>query len=135
MAGKLESVIQSISRGDKLTHVDLSNSGLVEFPSELLQLRDTLEVLNLGGNTLSSLPENVTEFKNLKILFFAQNNFEEVPIQLGELPSLYMLSFKSNKVKHIAPSSLAPSLSWLILTDNLIEGKCISTVYNLVLSV
>jgi Leucine-rich repeat (LRR) protein len=123
MTSKLESVIQSIGRGDTITHVDLSNAGLAEFPPELRNLRDTLEVLNLGGNGLSSLPEYMTEFKKLKILFFAQNKFEEIPVQLGMLPSLYMLSFKSNRIKYIAPLSLTPSLSWLILTDNLIEGN------------
>lgn len=134
MTCNLDSVIQSIGRGDTITHVDLSNSGLVEFPPELRSLRDTLEVLNLSGNGFSSLPEYMTEFKKLKILFFAQNKFEEIPVQLGELPSLYMLSFKSNRIKFIAPSSLTLSLSWLILTDNLIEGStlAISTFANFI---
>jgi Leucine-rich repeat (LRR) protein len=67
---------------------------------------------------MSSLPESFEQFQNIKILFFAGNDFEIVPTVLGKLPSLYMLSFKGNKLKHIPEESITPSITWLILTDN-----------------
>lgn len=122
MTGKLSSVLAKIAEGEKLTKVDLSNEGLHVFPEQLFALSDCLEVLNMGGNNLSSLPQDFSQFSKLRILFFAQNQFTEIPKQLGTMGSLFMLSFKSNKIQHIAPESLSPSIAWLILTDNQIEG-------------
>ena len=81
-----------------ITHADLSNCNLTEFPPELFQLKDSLEILNLGENHLSSLPDNIFEFTKLRVMFF----FESFPICLGGLDSLYMISFKSNKLQEIA---------------------------------
>lgn len=103
-----------------LLKIDLSNSNLFEIPNDIFLIADIVELLNLGGNHISSLPLSMSNFKNLKILFFANNKFETIPSILGSLPSLYMLSFKSNKISNIPCDSLSSSIGWLILTDNLI---------------
>ena len=47
------------------------------------------------------------------------------------MPSLYMLSFKANRVREVPAASLAPTVGWLILSDNQIEslpasiGRCV----------
>ena len=41
-----------------------------------------------------------------------------VPDELGSLPRLSMLSFKANRLHTVPPNSLAPSVQWLILSDN-----------------
>jgi hypothetical protein len=76
----------------------------------------------MGGNHLTSLPDNMYLFKNIRILFFANNNFEEIPLCLGEMTSLFMLSFKSNRIHTIHMNSLSSSIGWLILTDNQITN-------------
>ena len=129
MTSKLESVIQSIANGSRPHVVDLSNEGLTEFPIELLDLCDCLEVLNLGGNRLQSLPQRFVEFKKLRVLFFAQNCFNIIPSILGEVASLRMVSFKSNQVSVVPPDSLSPSITWLILTDNQIEGNMVIIIW------
>lgn len=103
--------------------IDLSNSQLSDgefegiFESYILPHADELEFLNLGGNNLSRLPPSFCRCKALKILFFANNNFESVPEALSNI-ELNMLSFKGNRLTDIAEGSLNPSISWLILTDN-----------------
>ena len=67
---------------------------------------------------LSDLPEAIVQLRNLRILFCLGCRFRSVPVVLGSLPSLYMLSFKSNQLVTIPPAALAPTLQWLILTDN-----------------
>ena len=119
---KLAILLESIFVGERPTTVDLSNCELDTLPLELLLLADCLEVLNLGGNNLCDLPLEMILFKKLRILFFAQNKFEYIPDVLGQLPALYMLSFKSNMLRAVTPQSLSPSLGWLILTDNAIES-------------
>ena len=121
-ATRCAAVLRAIESGelDDVTSLDVSNCGLEELPESVGRLR-RLEFLNAGGNRLRSLPASVKLLTNLKRAFFLANAFEEVPEVLGELPSLFMLSFKANAVRTVSERSLAPSLGWLILSDNAIE--------------
>ena len=118
---KVAYVLKAVADGEKLTHVDLSNCGLTSIPEAIFELGDSLELLNLGGNNLFELPDAMLKLQKLRILFFAQNKFQNIPIILGKLSSLFMLSFKSNQVSYIDGSSLSPSINWLILSDNKIS--------------
>lgn len=115
---KAQKILSAIARGEKLTRIDLSDCELTSIPDPVFQLGECLELLNLGGNKISSLPDSMVVFKKLRILFFAQNNFTHIPKVLGKMTSLYMLSFKSNQLCVIDDESLSPSICWLILTDN-----------------
>lgn len=95
--------------------------GLTEFPLEILSLADSLEILDLTGNRLRSLPLEITQLKNLKIIFASNNCFDELPEALGACPELEMIGFKSNQIKRVAEDSLPLKLHWLTLTDNQIE--------------
>lgn len=109
--------------------LDLS-CGLTDFPREILELADTLEVLNLSGNRLSELPEDFARLRQLRILFCSDNDFTRLPAVLGECPELEMIGFKANRIETIEPAAFPERLRWLILTDNRIEklppsiGKC-----------
>lgn len=102
------------------THLKLSG-GLTEFPTEILQLADSLEFLNLSDNQLNTLPEAFGSLKQLRIVFFNNNNFTEFPEVLAACPQLTMASFKNNKISAIKNNALAPTLRWLTLTNNAIE--------------
>jgi len=69
------------------------SAGLEEFPREILDLSQ-LEVLDLSGNRLKSVPSDFSRLRNLKILFLSGNEFEDVPEVLGECPSLEMVGFR-----------------------------------------
>jgi len=103
-----------------ISHLKLPEN-LSSFPIEILTLADSLEILDLSHNALSSLPDELAQLTKLKIIFAFQNNFEHLPEVLGKLPHLEMIGFKSNKIKQVAEESLPAKLRWLILTDNLIE--------------
>ena len=115
-----------------------------------------LERLNAAGHSLSALPPGFcgAALPRLRTAFFLGNAFSAVPAALGGLPSLFMLSFKSQRppaganadagadadadagaragagahagggeagpggLVEVPGESLAPSLGWLILTDN-----------------
>lgn len=112
-----------------LRRLDLS-AGLTEFPPEIFDLADTLEVLNLSGNQLNSLPPDLGRMHRLEVLFCSDNQFEAVPEVLGECPRLSMVGFKANKIRTLPAAALPPALRWLILTDNQLEalppeiGRC-----------
>ncbi len=95
--------------------------GLRDFPPEIFDLADTLEVLNLSQNQLSSLPADFARLKKLRIVFCSENNFRHLPEVLGDCPNLSMIGFKSNQIETVDEASLPPQLRWLILTDNRIK--------------
>jgi len=97
------------------------SENLNTFPLEILTLADSLEILDLSNNALSSLPDELAQMTKLKIIFASQNKFEHLPEVLGKLPNLEMVGFKSNQIKQVAEHSLPVQLRWLILTDNLLE--------------
>ncbi|MGF6154254.1 hypothetical protein QFZ84_005262 [Pseudomonas fluorescens] len=103
-----------------LKRLDLS-CGLTEFPREIFDLADTLEVLNLSGNALSSLPDDLHRLTHLRVLFCSDNQFRELPTCLGQCAQLTMIGFKANRLERVPAAALPPLLRWLILTDNCIS--------------
>jgi hypothetical protein len=95
--------------------------GLTQFPREIFQLAEAIEILDLSDNALSSLPDDFSRFKNLKILFLSNNNFKNIPEVISACPKLEMISFKSNQLEFIAGHALPINTRWLILTDNKIS--------------
>ena len=103
---------------------------LHEFPMSIIDLADTLEVLDLSGNHLSSLPDEFASLTKLKIIFLSNNQFDHLPEVLGKCPQLEMIGFKANQISTVSESSIPQQTRWLILTDNQIEqlpdsiGQC-----------
>lgn len=112
------------------TRLDL-RCGLTEFPPEILDLADSLEILDLSGNRLSGLPEDFSRLHQLKILFASENDFTHLPAVLGACPALEMVGFKANRIETIDAAAFPTALRWLILTDNRLGrlpdsiGRCI----------
>ncbi|MFM0501418.1 leucine-rich repeat-containing protein kinase family protein [Paraburkholderia caffeinilytica] len=96
--------------------------GLSEFPREIFDLADTLEILDLSGNALSTLPDDLPRLSKLRIIFASDNPFTELPEVLGQCSQLSMVGFKANRIRKVSGQSLPPLLRWLILTDNEIEA-------------
>lgn len=103
------------------TRLNLS-CGLTEFPPEIFDLADTLEILDLSGNALTALPDDLPRLHKLRILFCSNNHFDHLPEVLGQCPQLSMVGFKANRIATVSAAALPVSLRWLILTDNRI-GK------------
>jgi hypothetical protein len=96
--------------------------GLTAFPREIFALADSLEILDLSGNALSSLPDDLARLAKLRIIFCSDNQFTELPAALGACPALTMVGFKANRIRTVPPASLPAQLRWLVLTDNEIEA-------------
>ncbi|MFL9855570.1 protein kinase [Paraburkholderia madseniana] len=96
--------------------------GLSEFPREIFDLADTLEILDLSGNALSRLPDDLSRLRKLRIIFASDNPFTELPEVLGQCSQLSMVGFKANRIRKVSGQSLPPLLRWLVLTDNEVEA-------------
>lgn len=104
-----------------ITRLDLA-CDLEEFPREIFALADTLEVLNLSGNSLSALPHDLSRLNKLRVIFCSDNRFTQLPEVLSTCPHLEMVGFKANAIREVAASAIAPGLRWLILTDNQVSA-------------
>jgi len=106
---------------------------LTTFPSEIFDLADTLEILDLTGNHLSALPATITKLRHLKILFLSDNEFTEFPSVLSGCTQLKMIGMKANKINRIAEDVLPQGIRWLILTNNKLKQipRSIGTCVNL----
>ncbi|CAN5153320.1 leucine-rich repeat-containing protein kinase family protein [soil metagenome] len=104
--------------------------GLQAFPPEIFDLADTLEILDLSGNALSALPDDLARLHRLRIIFCSNNLFTELPAVLGRCPQLEMIGFRANRIRQVPDAALSPQLRWLVLTDNQIGelpagiGRC-----------
>ncbi|MBU0688731.1 MAG: protein kinase [Gammaproteobacteria bacterium] len=112
-----------------VTRLDLS-CGLREFPREIFELADSLEILNLSGNALSELPDDLPRLHKLRVIFCSDNRFTHVPEVLGRCTELEMVGFKANQIETLSAAALPTKLRWLILTDNRLRelppeiGRC-----------
>lgn len=102
-------------------HVKLA-CGLTEFPAELFALADSLEILDLSGNALTHLPDDLPRLHRLRVLFCSGNPFSELPAVLGRCPQLQMIGFKGCRIATVPAAALPTKLRWLILTDNRIAA-------------
>lgn len=104
-----------------ITRLQLSEN-LTTFPLEILSLSDSLEILDLSNNQLTTLPKEITQLPKLKILFASNNPFTEFPKVLAHCENLEMVGFKSCQIRDVPENAFPTKLRWLILTDNQIEA-------------
>ena len=94
---------------------------LTDFPREIFDLADSLEVLDLTGNRLSDLPADLHRLTRLKVLFCSNNRFTHLPHAIGRCQALETAGFRSNRITRVDAQALPPSLRALVLTDNALE--------------
>lgn len=115
--------LEQLRRGELagIRRLDLS-CNLSEFPAEIFDLADSLEVLNLSGNQLTRLPADLARLRHLRVLFCSDNPFTSVPEVLGDCAHLEMVGFKANRLRHLPAAALPAQLRWLILSDNQLDA-------------
>eukprot|EP00330_Aristerostoma_sp_ATCC50986_P004456 CAMPEP_0114576516 /NCGR_PEP_ID=MMETSP0125-20121206/1264_1 /TAXON_ID=485358 ORGANISM="Aristerostoma sp., Strain ATCC 50986" /NCGR_SAMPLE_ID=MMETSP0125 /ASSEMBLY_ACC=CAM_ASM_000245 /LENGTH=247 /DNA_ID=CAMNT_0001765081 /DNA_START=1240 /DNA_END=1983 /DNA_ORIENTATION=- len=90
-----------------LIKLRLNDNQLEEFPSDVLIELPQLEELELKGNKLTNLLDDIPEsqymdiFHHLKHLDLSQNKFEHMPKFISYLPRLRVLFMSYNKINNI----------------------------------
>jgi len=122
--------LEQLRKGEYRDATSLKLSeGLTSFPREIFELADTLEMLDLSRNQLTSLPDDFGRLKKLKILFCSENLFAVLPEVLADCQELDIVGFKSNVIEIVPAKALNPNIRWLILTNNRI-GEIPATIGN-----
>ena len=102
--------------------LNLGGLGLTEVPDEVFGLAETLEILDLGGNALTRLPEDLGRLARLRVLFASGNPLEVLPPVLGDCAELSQVGFRGCGLREIPAEALPRQLRWLTVTDNAIEA-------------
>ncbi|TCI00823.1 protein kinase [Roseococcus sp. SYP-B2431] len=116
----LEALRRGTLAGARELH--LTGCGLTEFPPEIYGLAETLEVLDIGHNTLVDLPADLYRLGQLRVLFASGNRFARLPPALGDCPALSQIGFRASGLSEVPAEALPPRLRWLTLTDNAITA-------------
>lgn len=93
---KLEKFPKYILDMRSLENLDLSNNELSEtLPAEIKNLSN-LKILNLANNQMTNLPAELGQLKYLEELNLSNNNFTGLPHELGNLKNLKTLNLRGN---------------------------------------
>jgi len=139
------SLNEALKEPEKVIILDLSNSNLTNFPSEIkyfinltelnlscnsirqidfnLGILKSLEKLDISFNSLEILPESFACLSNLKVFTAYYNRFKELPDSIGKLRNLRILELSSNGLIRL-PNSIGEleNLYYLDLNNNQLEN-------------
>jgi len=105
MGNQAGSLRKHIETAEKTGALSFTDQKLEKFPPELAKVVANLRNLDLSGNRIKTLPENIGAFKMLKTLTMSKNQLESLPSQTGLLTKLENLNLAFNLLPSI-PSSL-----------------------------
>ncbi|XP_063971814.1 toll-like receptor 6 [Diachasmimorpha longicaudata] len=101
------------------TSISCADSGLDEFPENITEL---VEHLDLSGNNLKYIPEDIGRLLELKYLNLARNKLKGLPDKFGELWKLERLDLSQNEIHDVAGGigviTRLPNLRILYLKEN-----------------
>lgn len=94
-----DSVVYSLNEAQNSAYfvevLDLQQQALTTFPNEILKFTD-LKRLYLQGNQLTSLPKEISQLKNLEVLHLHSNQLTSLPKEISQLKNLKVLTLWDN---------------------------------------
>ncbi|XP_078386665.1 leucine-rich repeat-containing protein 20-like [Cetorhinus maximus] len=109
--------------------ISLENNELKFIASDFMTNFNQLRELNLAGNNLKQLPDEVKALAHLATINLARNKFSVFPHQLTELRTLQVINLEANEIAEIPVQSLAslPFLKVLNMKSNPLRSETQTT--------
>ncbi len=108
-----DSIGPAIGRLKSLRYLNLSGNGLRVLPDEITELRH-LRHLNLRGNKLTGLPDSLGRLRELRYIGLGDNKLKRLPASIVDLVNLEMLEFEVSEQEEL-PTDLGRLRSLRIL--------------------
>lgn len=117
----------TIGKLARLQVLDLSGNRLTALPNDLWELGASLGALNLSGNAIrGALPNNIGDFARLKVLDISHNAFTgALPQALGSIVGLQVLNASHNQFQGQVPNAIVfgcVSVVAMDLSGNALDG-------------
>jgi len=96
MGNQAGSLKKHLETAEKTGALSFTDQKLEKFPPELSKVVGNLRNLDLSGNKIKTLPENLGAFKVLKNLTMTKNQLEVIPQDIGKLTKLENLNLAFN---------------------------------------
>ncbi|XP_013419969.1 malignant fibrous histiocytoma-amplified sequence 1 homolog [Lingula anatina] len=115
-----------ISQLENLKELNLSDTELINYAleEELFPVWKLvkLEILDLSSNSISTLPPQLSQLKNLKKLNLSWNELKEIALPVCKLLRLESLNLAANSIKAVPPQiSKLQNLKELNISDNILK--------------
>ncbi|XP_033004991.1 leucine-rich repeat-containing protein 20 [Lacerta agilis] len=101
----LYKVMRHVSEGIHL--ITLANNELKSVTSKFITTFSQLRELNLEGNCIHRLPEEVRTLLHLRVINLSRNKFSHFPEQLTSLPVLETINLEENEIADVPVEKLA----------------------------
>lgn len=110
--------IEGIGNSNEVFAIDLSNRGYSKVPNKLYEFHK-LMFLNLAGNQITSVGEEICHLKELRVLILNENKIKELDSCILSLTKLEVISFIGCGMSHL-PNNMAKlkKLRKLVLSRN-----------------
>jgi len=108
----------AIKHKKTITHLDLSNQGLTEFPKEISEMKQLI-FLDISGNHISKIEGNFEALDKLLYIDLSENDLTDVPASFASFKKLDHLHLENNKIQ-VVRTNLAefPALLDIYLSSN-----------------
>ncbi|XP_078055898.1 leucine-rich repeat-containing protein 20 [Mustelus asterias] len=109
--------------------ISLENNELKFISSDFMTNFNQLRELNLAGNFLKQLPDEIKDLTHLTSINLARNKFSVFPHQLTALTTLEAINLEANEITEIPAESLAsmPFLKSLNMKSNPLRSETQTT--------
>jgi len=101
MGNQAGSLKKHLETAEKTGALNFTDKGLEKFPPELFKVENNLRNLDLSNNKISTLPQNMGNFKMMKTLTMSQNKINMIPEDIGKMSKLENLNLSFNLLQSI----------------------------------
>jgi len=105
MGNQAGSLKKHIETAEKTGALSFTDKGLEKFPPDLVKVVNNLRNLDLSGNKMTVMPQNMGAFKMLKNLNMSKNRLSSIVEDIGKLAKLESLLLATNIIQCV-PNSL-----------------------------
>ncbi|XP_034564009.1 leucine-rich repeat-containing protein 20 isoform X2 [Notolabrus celidotus] len=116
-------VLRSVT--DNISVISLADNEMKAISSKLFTTFTQMRELDLQGNVLTKLPDNVGVMEHLTSINLANNNFSIFPEKLTEISTLERINLEGNNITEIPVEKLSnmPALKWLNVKSNPLDSN------------